>query len=359
MKRKAVAFFVASAALMLLGSTPILAQRATPPTSGTVWAVVDLSANFLREDPSFSAELGTQALMGTVMRVDARKDDWYHVHTPEPYAAWAAAMGMTFMTTGEVKDYIAKPKYMVVAEYSHVFRMPDHKGERVCDLVEGDLLLKVLDKKGRPMAKGGYLLVSLPGGRTGYVRRKDVEDFTSWTASRRPDAQHLISTATTFVGVPYQWGGTSIKGVDCSGLTRTVFFLNGILLPRNASQQAKVGDPVRADGVLRGDFSELRDGDLLFFGNRITGRVTHVAMYIGGGRIIHSSQLVRINSLREGDPDYYEGAGRLLQVRRIIGTEDKDKGVKSIRKSPFYFPDNGLLEGPSSSNPSPFYTAAF
>ena len=336
--------------LMALGSSSAFAQRATPPATGMVWAVVDVSVNFLREEPSFSAELGNQALMGTVMRVDAMKDEWYHVSTPEPYHAWAVAKGMTFMTTEEVLQYIAKPKYMVTAEYSHVFRTPDKKGERVCDLVEGDLLLKVLDRSGKPMGKGSYWLVTLPGGRAGYVLKKDVEDFSSWTASRRPDASHLVSTAKSFVGVPYQWGGTSIKGVDCSGLTRTVFLLNGILLPRNASQQARTGDPVPAADVLRGDFSALEIGDLLFFGNRMTGKVTHVAMYIGDGRMIHSSQVVRINSMTKGDPDCYEGIDRLLQVRRVIGNEDKGKGIVSVKASPFYFPGNGLLGASGSEH---------
>ena len=73
----------------------------------------------------------------------------------------------------------------------------------------------------------------------------------------------------------------------------------------------------------------MQAGDLLFFGER---RVTHVALCTGPGRIIHSSKIVRENSLVEGEPDYYEK--NLLSVRRIIGNF---KGCSRVLDSPLYF----------------------
>ena len=82
--------------------------------------------------------------------------------------------------------------------------------------------------------------------------------------------------------------------------------MNGILLPRDASQQVQCGVEV--------PFEQMQKGDLVFFGDTSVG---HVAICIGDHKIIHASQLVRINSLIPGEPDYY---GRnILHIRRIIG----------------------------------------
>ena len=81
--------------------------------------------------------------------------------------------------------------------------------------------------------------------------------------------------------------------------------------------------------------SNLRPGDLVFFGRKAENgrreRVTHVAIYMGDGMIIHSSNIVRINSLIPGEKDYYAGSRRMLKARRIIGTADQGKGVVSVR----------------------------
>lgn len=92
-------------------------------------------------------------------------------------------------------------------------------------------------------------------------------------------------------GVPYLWGGTSVKGVDCSGMVKTAYFAGGIVIARDASQQALTGERLarRRPRCLK--------GDLIFFGNPASGRVTHVAMYLGEGRFIHSAGRVKINSL--------------------------------------------------------------
>ena len=89
--------------------------------------------------------------------------------------------------------------------------------------------------------------------------------------------------------------------------------MNGILLPRNASQQIKCGDRVELDNLQR--------GDLVFFGTPETAdkpmRITHVGIYLGNNRIIHSSHKVRINSLIPDDEDYYENAHRLVAAIRL------------------------------------------
>ena len=91
----------------------------------------------------------------------------------------------------------------------------------------------------------------------------------------------LVSTARRFIGTPYRWGGASVReGFDCSGLTMTVYRLNGLELPRNARSQYRAGTPVPRD--------DLKIGDLVFFATNGGRRVSHVGIYTGQGRFIHA-----------------------------------------------------------------------
>ena len=124
-----------------------------------------------------------------------------------------------------------------------------------------------------------------------------------------------------YVGVPYLWGGASPNGVDCSGLALLAYRFCGVDLPRNASQQARLGDMLKVRNGEDFVLDSLQAGDLLFFGSwREDGsaKVTHVGIYIGDGRFIHSSQVVRVNSLLASREDYYENSHRLLFAKRII-----------------------------------------
>ncbi|HUQ45087.1 MAG TPA: NlpC/P60 family protein [Gemmatimonadaceae bacterium] len=97
-----------------------------------------------------------------------------------------------------------------------------------------------------------------------------------------PSASRVISTAEDYLGVPYRWGGTSPHtGFDCSGYVRYVYAQQGLQLPRTSREQAGAGQKIAAR------VSSLRQGDLMFFAERST--ISHVAIYAGGGRIIHSS----------------------------------------------------------------------
>ena len=103
----------------------------------------------------------------------------------------------------------------------------------------------------------------------------------------------LVKTAHDFIGVPYLWGGTSSDtGFDCSGLTMTVYQLNGLNLPRHSATQYDAGNPVDKDN--------LQKGDLIFFATKGKAKVSHVGVYIGDGRFIHApsrGKNIRIDSL--------------------------------------------------------------
>lgn len=91
----------------------------------------------------------------------------------------------------------------------------------------------------------------------------------------------LVQTARRFIGTPYRWSAASPEdGFDCSGLTMTVYRLNGLELPRTARAQFRMGRAVQRH--------ELAAGDLLFFDTRRSGRVSHVGIYCGENRFIHA-----------------------------------------------------------------------
>jgi cell wall-associated NlpC family hydrolase len=105
----------------------------------------------------------------------------------------------------------------------------------------------------------------------------------------------LVKTTMRFIDTPYLWGGTSADtGFDCSGLTMTVYQLNGLNLPRNSRRQFEAGYPVHRDNLLK--------GDLVFFSSNKWGTVTHVGVYAGNGQFIHApgrGQKIRLNSLSD------------------------------------------------------------
>lgn len=283
-------------------------------------AVVEFSTAYLRLKPDYESPLETQELMGTVVEITAEEGYWREVITPQPYKAWCTDQGLVEMTEEELKAYQEAPKVIYQELYGHIHTKPSAKSPTICDLVGGDVL-RMADPSRK--LKGKWTKVMLPSGKTGYVPSKELKHHNGFVSiamgegsaeSISPEVtEAIIAQAERLLGVPYLWGGMSAKGVDCSGLVRIAHIMNGILLPRNASQQIKCGDRV--------DLKDLQRGDLVFFGTPATDekpmRITHVGIYLGDNRIIHSSHRVRVNSLIPEDSDYYENAHRLVAAIRL------------------------------------------
>lgn len=135
--------------------------------------------------------------------------------------------------------------------------------------------------------------------------------FTVWMslAISSPTPAALIETARTYLGTPYAYGGASQGGVDCSGFMQRVFAAHGLVLPRTAEEQVRLGVPVRRP--------EIRAGDLLFFTNVLgSRRVQHVGLALDANRMIHASTSRRVVVVDSFRSRYYRD--RLLSVRRLL-----------------------------------------
>src|SRR6476661_8745499 len=125
-------------------------------------------------------------------------------------------------------------------------------------------------------------------------------------------ASRVLNTADRYLGVPYVWGGNTPNGFDCSGFTKYVFAKNGVSLPRTSHEQARVGDAVPLD------YGAMLPGDILLFAEPGEA-VSHVAIYVGSGRIIHASSAA--GEVSYLDLDGSRGAWyvqNLVAVRRLL-----------------------------------------
>jgi hypothetical protein len=292
------------------------------------YGIVNLSVCNLRREDDFSSEMITQGLLGMPVRI-VGLTGWYRIQTPDDYLGWVNRAAIVRMSKDEYDAWNSAEKIVVTSHYGFTYEEPDAGSQSVSDVVSGDRL----KWEG---VEGDYYRVAYPDGRKACISRAIARPEKEWREALKQDAQSIITTAKTLLGVPYLWAGTSAKGMDCSGFVRTTLYLHDIIIPRDASQQAGVGK--RID--IAPDFGNLQPGDLVFFGRKATAerreRVVHVAIYIGNKKFIHAQGDVRINSFDPADAEFDEyNLGRLLFATRIldaIGTP----GINTTATNPYY-----------------------
>ena len=286
-----------------------------------IYGVVALSVINLRATPAHSAELVSQALMGMPVKILKSTESWLLVQTPDKYIAWTEKSAVKTMTLTELKNWTSAKKLICTETSGWIYETPEENGV-IGDFVAGC----VMEDYG---IFRNHQKVSLPDGRTGYLRNKTFEDCFVWKNKPEPTGDDILKTAVTVMGIPYLWGGTSSKGADCSGFVQNVYFRNGIILSRDASLQALHG----LDVDVANDWSELQKGDLLFFGSirNSKPRVTHVGIYKGDGDFIHSSGMVKINSFDSTKVNFSRSLkNSLLLAKRVIG-HSAEEGIVAIK----------------------------
>lgn len=284
------------------------------------YAIARNSVINIRSQPKHSAELGTQGLLGMPLKVLDKKGDFYRVQTPDNYISWVDKGGITRMNKTDFDAWNNEKKVIFTKTFGAVFSHKSDKSEIISDITLGGVLkYKALHKD--------FIEVEYPDKRIGFVKRDEATLYESWLTNLQVSQSNIEKISKSMDGFPYLWGGTSSKGMDCSGFTKMVYLMNGFIIPRDASQQVHAGQIV--DPELK--FEGLEKGDLLFFGKKATAekgkKVTHVGIWLGNGKgeFIHASGNVHISSIDDYQPNYDEfNKNRYLGSRRYLGIEDKN-----------------------------------
>ena len=221
--------------------------------------VVSRGLSPLRAEPDDASELVDEAQYGELMTRLTDRGDWTYAQGPDQYFGW--------IRTAHLTDHRAGTGVVIAVPLARVYDAATGEAAVVDELPAGAPI--VMRER-----EGDWWRVGVDP--VGYVRIADTVELAS-LPQRYPTPDDIVTTAESYLGVPYLWGGTTARGIDCSGLTQQVYRLNGVGLDRDADQQALGGRPVDV----------ARPGDLIFFGAE---RVTHTAIATGETTFIHAPQ---------------------------------------------------------------------
>ena len=236
----------------------------------------------MRAEPDHRSEQMTQARLGEIVEFIEEEDGWLKVKLEtDGYIGYISSGMVVGFEREEIEKWRSTEKFIIGERFAEILDEP-YKSANLIRTAHIGVKLPLISRR------GSWAELKLPDGKSG------------WTHSRQFQLQEagsragIVEIAQLFLGTPYLWGGRSTAGFDCSGFVQTVFELNGIDLPRNTGQQIKVGKKIGKD------YTKAQKGDLLFFSNT-EGRVNHIGIYLGEGRFIHSSGIVKVSGLNSDD----------------------------------------------------------
>ena len=260
-------------------------------TEDTPWALVKRSVADLRREPKSDSEQTSQLLSGEAVRVLDQHDHWLQVRVEhDGYIGWSRAGALQLCDRKMARAYQKAAQVLVRVAVASAFERPASTAPQVGKLPFGVALPVIEEKR-------GFSAVCLPDERVWWIKTADLLPLSQRPRPNAAGIAFTLDLLRQLVGTPYQWGGRSSFGYDCSGLAQTFYALLGVRIPRDADQQFRDGKMVQGTA---------RPGDLLFFTDKNDvfstrlNRVTHVAISLGGDEIIHangSSWNVAYNSL--------------------------------------------------------------
>jgi gamma-D-glutamyl-L-lysine dipeptidyl-peptidase len=258
----------------------------------TEFGVCRLSVVSVRKEPADQAEQVTQLLFGDHYKVLEREHNgkWLKIRMDfDQYEGWI-----------DTKQHLA-----ITQEYFNHINHAEFK-------ITTDITATLLYNKSPQIVLMGSI-IPISSSELFKMEEQFAFNGDAKNLGQRREFEFLRSIAQKYLNSPYQWGGKSPFGIDCSGLTQMVFKICGYKLFRDASQQVNQGKVVET-------LSLCRQGDLAFFEND-QGRISHTGILLAENKIIHSSGKVRIDPINENGIQPAESktiTHRLARIRRIL-----------------------------------------
>ena len=246
---------------------------AIPPPALPSAAVVTSTVCPLYRKADATSTLDTQALYNQPVTVKSKTGSFLYVTVVDGYTGYIKESNVTNSTASLAGDkHVVVTKTMAEIDWTRPVgftgTVPPEKVPMGTELFG--------------KFENGWFFASLPGGGEGRLNADDIKEIADEKLQFDGDGSKIVATANLFKGTKYLWGGVSVLGIDCSGLTYISYRMNGITLPRDAEPQSKEGQKISIDEAL--------PGDLMFFSkNTDKVGVSHVGIYIGNGNFIHSS----------------------------------------------------------------------
>ncbi|MCK4966547.1 C40 family peptidase [bacterium] len=245
------------------------------------FGLVDADGVNVYSSADYTGSVVTQCLLGENVKILQAEGDWLRIMCNDGYIGWINRCQIVLMSKDEIEHWEKNKFYTYYGIIGNIKEKPSISALSLRRISAGCRLPKI---KG----EGEYIKVRLPDSVEGWIKNECSILYKDGDSIR----ERIVKTSKVFLGIPYIWGGKTPAGFDCSGFVQTVFRLNGILLPRDSDMQY-----VYAEGIS----GNMKKGDLLFFGKN---KVTHVGIYLGRDKFIHSQGYVKINSFRKEDRFY-------------------------------------------------------
>ena len=231
------------------------------------YGIANISITPMRFEASDRSEMVNQILFGEAYKVLDLRAKWVKIRlSHDSYEGWICKKQFSEIT---------QDIYQAISEKTHFY---NYNLIDALSTEEGDIIPIGLGST-LPFYDGEHCMIN--------------DTIFQFEGASQPPGKHskkdIVNTAYMYLHTPYLWGGRTPMGIDCSGLTQMVYRMNGISIPRDASQQIELGESLSF-------IEEAEPGDLAFFDDT-EGNIIHVGIILENNQVLHASGKVRIDSI--------------------------------------------------------------